>query len=324
MRTVTAGSQARCPRPVACAGRAPSSTLISTTLRCPPRTGWGEEQTVRPIHVRLLGYCLDGGGWTFSYALAECRAGDIGTARGPVRVVLADTAMRAAYDRRCVYRSAIPTGDGAGPNVWLLPDPTAPPGAVERRFSLGTAQLLGGELYSFEPSAAGDTLTVRRYAGAAGRAKVGGANAHREALPLTEITLMGSAGRYELDGPPGNGAAEQPLPEGEYYAIAEVRQEDEEGGEWIFRFRSRGPFQLAAAGEVQVAVGGPLRAAIAPSIAHLSARRGEEIPLKVLFLTEAGHELFGFDCPPPASASARIVVRSRAGAVVAQSGSGFA
>jgi hypothetical protein len=277
------------------------------------------------VRVRLHGYRLDGGEWCFSYALAECRVGEIATPRGPVQVVLADTAMRAAYDRRCAYRSAVPTGDGAGPQVWLSPDPAAPgvPGGV-RRLSLGAAQLIGGQLYSFEPSAAGDVLVVRRYDGAAGRARVGGANAHRKALPVTEITLLGSAGRYELDGCTDQAPTEQPLPQGEYYAITEVRQEDREGGEWIFRFRSRDPFQLAAAAEVQLAVGGPLRAAIAPGVAHLAVRRGEELPLKLLFLTEADHELFGFDRPPPGSPSASIVIRSRAGTVVARSGSGFA
>src|SRR5262249_15115610 len=163
-----------------------------------------------------------------------------------VQLVLADSSMRGAYDQRCAYHSAAPTGEGRGPQVWLSPNPTAPGGRGPLHLSLGAAQLLGGQLYRFEPSVEGDRITIQPYAGAAGRARVAGANAKREALPVAEVTLLGVAGRYELGEAP-----EPPLPEGDYFGIAEVRQADHDGV-WTFRFMSQSPFRLPAARDTPV------------------------------------------------------------------------
>lgn len=271
-----------------------------------------------PVTVRIHGYRLEGSPWRFSYVLSEFRMGTVQTDRGPVEIVLADTSMRADYDQRCAYHSAAPTGDGRGPQVWISPDPLAPGSREPLHLSLGTAQLLGRQLYRFEPSASGDAIRIEPYAGAAGRARVAGANARREALPVTEVTLLGVAGRYELSDSP-----EPSLPEGDYYSVAEVRQADRDG-DWTLRFMSQAAFRLPAAKDTPVPIGGPLHVVIAPRVPRLAARRGDRVTVKILFLSEAGYELVGLERPGPQSGVASVVLRSPAGAVVARSGSGFA
>src|SRR5205823_2688144 len=102
----------------------------------------------RTIRVRLHGYRLGQADWRWSWDLGEYRAGQIGSSRGPLHVTLADSAMQAVYNRRCIYHSALPTADGAGPQIWLSPDPTRAASREPLQLSLGAAELLNGQLYS--------------------------------------------------------------------------------------------------------------------------------------------------------------------------------
>ena len=106
------------------------------------------------------------------------------------------------------------------------------------------------------------------------------------------------------------------------HLVASLRQPDRDG-EWLFRFRSRGPFRLPAAGDASVAIGGTLRAVIAPAQAQLTARRGQQLCIPLLFLSPAGHELYSLDSPD-GRAAATVVVRTAAGRVIARGKSGFA
>jgi hypothetical protein len=300
-----------------------AGAFVSVEFDCPTMPALYESAAAssplirRTLRVRIHGYRLGDAPWRFRYELAERRVGQIPSSSGPVQVVLADSAMRGDFSRRCAYHSAVPTVDGAGPQLWLSPNPTAPEALDPLRLSLGTAQLLGGLLYRFEPTATGDQIAVRLYTGDAGRARIEAANARQEALPVTQITLLGGAGRYEID----SGVAEQALPPGDYFAITSIEQPDEEG-EWTLRFRSRAPFRLPAAADTQVAIGGVLRALISPGVQRLVARRGEILALSLSFVSAAGHELVDLEGPEGAG-YATVVVRSAAGRVVARSRSGF-
>jgi hypothetical protein len=301
-----------------------SGELQTADFDCPAlpavyRTGEGAAacEECRSVRVRVHGYRLGDGEWRFTCELGEFRVGEIGSPQGPVRVVLADSSMRGAYDQRCVYRSAIASQECAGPQLWLSPDPTAGGKGEPLHLSAGAAQLLGGQLYRLDATPVGDALAVQLYEGPLARARIAAANARRQTLPLVRVTFLGGAGRYEV----GGDLPDAILPEGDYFAIASVRQPDGQDG-WSFRFRSRAPFRLPAAGETQVAVGGPLRAVIAPDEPRLNAKRGQTMLLKLLFLGAGGQELFDVN-RPGRMAYASVVVRSASGRIVARSRSGF-
>ncbi len=281
---------------------------------------YGDADGERLERVRVLvhGHRLGQGDWRFDYRLGEVRMGEIPGVAGPVRVVLADGAMRAAYNRRSVYHSAVATDAAPGPQVWLSPDPRASGAAGPLHLTLGAAQLLGDQLFVLEPSPNGDMITVRPYDSEAVAAQLVGANSRREPLDLTELLLLGTPGRYELDAP----RREQALPTGEYHAEAALRQ-PHPGGDWHFRFRSRAGVQLAATSPAALNFGGALRVALWPGEIRAETRPGEEMPVPLAFVSATGHELVGLDRGDGRIAMARIELRALTGKVVARSGSGF-
>jgi hypothetical protein len=209
-------------------------------------------------------------------------------------------------------------GGNLGTQVWLLPSSGEATGDGTRA-GLGSAQLVGGELYRFDPNPTGDRIVIAPYTGPVARLLPVGKNARGDDLPVAELALMGEGGRYPLV----EGGVEQRVPEGAYHSVATVRQPDGEE-EWQFQFRSQAPAALTASSESQrLTFGGPLRAAIAPEAKQLAAQRGQRFQLKVRFVAESGHELFGLERPGPGSAAAQVVVRSSSGVVVARGASGF-